>query len=270
MPQQLRSRKDEADDPRATLAATIAGIGNGCLRRPAPNRPPTKWWYLHVEGAALKARRRDRRQSAARAEQPARKVTLVGADGKTVTLTGPVDRHAGCLRGAAGLQIRFGRKRARVRSRAILGALCCPTNSVRRAPSGSSAPPRRPQAPSCPTAWAVNVEQSGTKCVAVQMSVKLWRPDTHQCRGQAPDPPRAERPDRQRRSGLPVRSSCPSAARVFRGRPEPRRQRQRPFRSEMKFSVMPAGLDKPTGEQAAWMARNNCRDQALAMVDRIR
>jgi hypothetical protein len=38
---------------------------------------------------------------------------------------------------------------------------------------------------------------------------------------------------------------------------------------EIKVNVMPDGLNS-TAEQAAWMARSDCKTQALTMVDRIR
>ncbi len=38
---------------------------------------------------------------------------------------------------------------------------------------------------------------------------------------------------------------------------------------EIKVNVMPDGLNS-TAEQAAWMARSDCKAQALTMVDRIR
>ena len=111
----------------------------------------------------------------------------------------------------------------------------------------------------------MNVEQSGTKCVGADV-VKLWRPDNSV---------EAKLQIRRAQSARSAKAQWPAGqeflsvnSRVFQdgqnhivsinGRS-----------SEMKISVMPAGLDSP-GEQAAWMARNNCRDQALAMVDRIR
>ena len=38
---------------------------------------------------------------------------------------------------------------------------------------------------------------------------------------------------------------------------------------EFKVNVMPRGLSG-MAEQAAWMARSDCKSQALAMIDQIR
>ena len=213
---------------------------------------------LHVEGAALK------RGAVIDGNQPlalnsGAKVTLVGADGKTITLQGPSAAAPAQLGSKSGSDAKSSGKVA-----AILGALLPNEQRSTRAlgvvrsatPTGSG---------KLPDAWAVNVEQSGTKCVGADV-VKLWRPDNSV---------EAKLQIRRAQSARSAKAQWPAGqeflsvnSRVFQdgqnhivsinGRS-----------SEMKISVMPAGLDSP-GEQAAWMARNNCRDQALAMVDRIR
>lgn len=213
---------------------------------------------LHVEGTALK------RGAVIDGNQPlalksGAKVTLVGADGKTVTLQGPSTGKPADLGGKTATGAKSPGKVA-----AILGALLSnEERSTRALGVVRSAGPAGPA--KLPDAWAVDVGQSGAKCVGPDV-VKLWRADT----GAA-----AKLQIRRVQSARSAKAEWPAGqeflsvnARVFQngqnyivsvnGRS-----------AEMKISVMPSGLNTP-GEQAAWMARNNCRDQALAMVDRIR
>lgn len=212
---------------------------------------------LHAEGAALKRGAViDGNQSLTL--RAGSKVTLVGADGKTVTLQGPSTGKPASLAGGASTGAKAPKKVA-----AILGALLSSEERSTRAlgvvRSGG------PATAKLPNEWAVNVDQSGTKCVSGD-SVKLWRPDAGKVatlmirRAQSARTAKAEWPAGQ--EYLPVSSKVFEDGQNYiisvNGRS-----------AEMKFNVMPADLDNPT-EQAAWMARNNCRDQALAMVDRIR
>lgn len=213
---------------------------------------------LHSEGAALKRGAViDGNQSLAL--KAGSKVTLVGADGKTVTLQGPANGKPADLAGAGAQGAKSSKKVV-----AILGALLSNEERSTRAlgvvrsagPTGSA---------KLPNEWAVNVEQSGVKCVSGDL-VKLWRSDASQAtklqirRAHSARTARAEWPAGQ--EFLSVSSRVFSDGQNYiinvNGRT-----------SEVKINVMPAGLKTPT-EQAAWMARHNCRDQALAMVDRIR
>lgn len=213
---------------------------------------------LHVEGTTLK------RGAVIDGNQPlalksGAKVTLVGADGKTVTLQGPSTGKPAELGGKSTAGAKSSGKVA-----AILGALLSNEQRSTRALGvvRSAGPADSGQ---LPDAWAVNVEQSGTKCVTADV-VKLWRPDSSVAaklqirRAKSARSAKAEWPAGQ--EYLPVNSKIFQNGQNYivsiNGRS-----------SEMKINVMPAGLDTPS-EQAAWMARNNCRDQALAMVDRIR
>ena len=212
---------------------------------------------LHVEGAALKRGAViDGNQSLAL--KAGSKVTLVGADGKTVTLQGPSTGKPAEFAGAAASGANAPKKVA-----AILGALL--SNEERSTRALGVVRSAGPANAKLPNEWAVNVEQSGTKCIAGE-SVKLWRPDTHHAaklqirRAQSARTAKAEWPAGQEFMSVSrkVFEDGQNYVISVNGRS-----------AEMKFNVMPAGLDNPT-EQAAWMARNNCRDQALAMVDRIR
>lgn len=210
---------------------------------------------LHTEGSALKRGAVIDGNQTLTLKSGA-KITLVGADGKTVTVQGPSSAkpaaHANTGAKSSG------------KVAAILGALLSNEERSTRAlgvvrsasPTGSD---------KLPDAWAVNVEQSGTKCVGADV-VKLWRADSTIA---------ANLQIRRAQSARSAKAEWPAGkeylsvnAKVFKdgqnyivsvnGRS-----------SEIKINVMPTGLDSPT-EQAAWMARSNCRDQALAMVDRIR
>lgn len=213
---------------------------------------------LHSEGAALKRGAViDGNQSLAL--KAGSSVTLVGADGKTVTLQGPATGKPAELAGGDTAGAKSSKKVV-----AILGALLSNEERSTRAlgvvrsagPSGSA---------KLPSEWAVNVEQSGVKCVSGDQ-VKLWRADASQTaklqirRAHSARTATAEWPAGQ--EFLPVSSKVFSDGQNYivsvNGRT-----------AELKINVLPAGLNSPT-EQAAWMARNNCRDQALAMVDRIR
>jgi hypothetical protein len=213
---------------------------------------------LHAEGAALKRGAViDGNQSLAL--KAGAKVTLVGADGKTLTVQGPSTGKPADLAGSGPAGAKSSKKVV-----AILGALLSnEERSTRALGVVRSANPTGPA--KLPNEWAVNAEQSGIKCVGGD-AVQLWRADSTQS---------ANLQIRKAHSARTAKTEWPAgqeflsvSSKVFQdgqnyvvsvnGRS-----------SEMKINVMPAGLSNPT-EQAAWMARSNCRDQALAMVDRIR
>lgn len=210
---------------------------------------------LHAEGSALKRGAVIDGNQTLTLKSGA-KVTLVGADGKTVTVQGPSSGKPAEL-GSNG-------KKSSGKVAAILGALLSSEErSTRALGVVRSASPT--DSGKLPDAWAVNVEQSGTKCVGADV-VKLWRANSSLA---------AKLQIRRAQSARSAKAAWPAGqeflsvnSRVFKdgqnyivsvnGRS-----------SEIKINVMPTGLESPT-EQAAWMARSNCRDQALAMVDRIR
>lgn len=186
-------------------------------------------------------------------------VTLVGADGKTVTLQGPVSGKPAEFAGKAAGGVKSPQKVVE-----ILGALLSNEQRSTKAlgvvrsagPTGSA---------KLPNEWAVNVQQSGTKCVGGQV-VKLWRSDASQA---------ANIQIRQAQSARTAKAVWPAGQeflsvnrKVFRdGKNYVISLNGQPV--EIKVNVMPAGMESAS-EQAAWMASHNCRDQALAMVDRIR
>lgn len=213
---------------------------------------------LHSEGAALKRGAViDGNQSLAL--KAGSKVTLVGADGKTVTLQGPATGKPVDLAGNGASGAKSSKKVV-----AILGALLSNEERSTRAlgvvRSADSA-----GAAKLPSEWAVNAEQSGVKCVNGDL-VKLWRADASQP---------AKLQIRRAQSARTAKAVWPAGQEFLSVSSKVFRDGQNYIvnvngrTSEMKINVMPAGLNSPT-EQAAWMARHNCRDQALAMVDRIR
>jgi len=213
---------------------------------------------LHVEGAALK------RGAMIDGNQPlalkaGSKVTLVGADGKTVTLQGPstgkpVDLASGSAAGAKSSK----------KVVAILGALLSSDERSTHAlgvvqsagPAGSD---------KLPNEWAVNVAQSGTKCIGGD-TVSLWRGDASQAATLQIRPAQSAR---TAKAEWPAGQEYLSVSRKVFENGQNYIINVNGRSAEMKFNVMPAGLTTPS-EQAAWMADQNCRDQALAMVDRIR
>lgn len=210
---------------------------------------------LHSEGAALKRGAViDGNQSLAL--KAGSSVTLVGADGKTVTLQGPTNGKPAALAGTGG--------KSSKKVVAILGALLSNEQRSTRAlgvvrsagPTGSA---------KLPDEWAVNVEQSGVKCVSGDV-VRLWRPDASQT---------AKLQIRRSHSARSATAEWPAGQEFLAVSSKVFRDGQNYIvnvngrASEMKINVMPAGLNTPS-EKAAWMASHNCRDQALAMVDRIR
>lgn len=213
---------------------------------------------VHVEGAALK-RGAVIDGNHTLALKAGSKVTLVGVDGRTVTLNGPstgkpVDLAVNTRGGAKSPQ----------KVVEILGALL--SNEQRSSKAlGVVRSAGATGISKLPHEWAVSVEQSGTKCVGGDV-VNLWRGDaTHAADIQI----RAAHSPRTAKTVWPAGKKFLSVSRaVFQdGKNYVVSLNGRAV--EFKVNVMPADL-KGVSEQAAWMARNNCRDQALAMVDRIR
>jgi hypothetical protein len=213
---------------------------------------------VHVEGSSLK-RGAVIDGNRALKLQAGSKVTLVGADGASVTMQGPST--------VAPFQMTRSR-RADQKSSAkvveILGALLSDQRRstkalgvVRSASSNSFS--------SLPNEWAVNVAQSGTKCIGSDVAM-LWRADASQ---------RAMIKIRRAGSGRTAKAVWPKGQEYLA-------INRKDFQNghnytiamngrsvEIMVNVMPDGLNS-TAEQAAWMARSDCRAQALTMVDRIR
>ncbi len=211
---------------------------------------------VNVEGAGLKKGTVIDGSQALTLREGA-KVTLVSADGSFVTLQGPVtttpSKHSNGQ--AAGSDSKVVE---------IIGALLSDEQRstkalgvVRSANSGSFAAP--------PNEWAVSVEQSGARCIGGDVAV-LWRSDASS---------EANLSIRKAGSARSAKATWPKGQEFFT-------ISQKVFQDgqnyqvglddrtvEIKVSVMPASLNGPA-EQAAWMAKNGCRSQALTMVERIR
>jgi hypothetical protein len=186
-------------------------------------------------------------------------VTLVGADGSSVTLRGPSSKAPAQLTRSRQWEQEAGKKVVE-----ILGALLSDQRRstkalgvVRSASSGAARP--------LPNEWAVDVAQSGTRCVGGDVAV-LWRADA------------------KRRARVRIRRAggVKTATAVWPEGQEYLAINRKEFEHgqnyaiavdgrsvEIKVNVMPDGLNS-TAEQAAWMARNDCESQALTMLDRLR
>lgn len=212
---------------------------------------------VNVEGAALKKGMVIDGNRALTLREGS-KVTLVSADGSFVTLQGPVtttpSKHSGGQASAGSdskvVEIIGALLSDEQRSTKALGV-------VRSAGAGSFAAP--------PNEWAVNVEQSGARCIGGDVAV-LWRSDT----------------TRETKLSIRQAGSARSAKAVWPQGQEFFTVSRKMFQNgqkyqvalddrtvEIKVNVMPQDLKGPA-EQAAWMARNDCRSQALTMVERIR
>lgn len=213
---------------------------------------------VHSEGASLKRGSVIDGNQALRL-QSGSKVTLVGADGASVTIQGP--SNAAPSRVAKGDQMRAKSDKKVVE---VLGALLSNQRRstkalgvVRSATPNSASPP--------PNEWAINVAQSGTKCIASDVAM-LWRADAS---NQAAVNIRRAGSSRTAKAVWPAGQEYLAVNRqVFQnGQNYMISVNGRPV--EMKINVMPDGLNS-TAEKAAWMARSDCTVQALTMVDRIR
>lgn len=240
---------------RTTLAATLLTATAFSVQA---KQASYEMVILHVEGSALK------RGTVIDGNQPlilksGSKVTLVGADGKTLTLQGPSQGKPSelGLKPASG-----GRSSDQVVT--VLGALLSnEERSTRALGVVRSASPTGNE--KLPDAWAVNVAQSGTKCIGAD-SAKLWRADSSLA---------SKLQVRRAQSARTATAEWPAGHQFLTVSSRVFEDGQNYIvnldgqSAEIKIRVMPADLESQT-EQAAWMARNNCRDQALALVDRIR
>lgn len=213
---------------------------------------------VHVEGSSLK---RGAVIDGNRAlKLPAgSKVTLVGADGSSVTLQGPSSKAPVQLTRSRRWEKESGKKVVE-----ILGALLSDQRRstkalgvVRSASSGAARP--------LPNEWAVDIAQSGTRCIGGDVAV-LWRANTK----------RRARVRIRRAGGVKTATALWPEGQEFLAINRKAFQDGQNYaiavdgRSvEIKVNVMPDGLNS-TAEQAAWMARNDCESQALTMLERIR
>lgn len=213
---------------------------------------------VHVEGSSLKrgAVIDGNRSLKLKAGS---KVTLVGSDGSSVTLQGPSTTAPFQMTRSRQANPKAGKKVVE-----ILGALLSDQRRstkalgvVRSATSNSFTPP--------PHEWAVNVAQSGTKCIGGDVAM-LWRADAK----------RAAKINIRRAGSVRTAKAVWPKGQEFLAISRKVFQDGQNYKIamngrsvEIKVNVMPEGLNS-TAEQAAWMARSDCRSQALTMVDRIR
>lgn len=118
---------------------------------------------------------------------------------------------------------------------------------------------------SLPVAWAVNVEQSGTRCIQSSVAL-LWRKNHEQAsvllisRSKKARISRVTWPAGQQYLSVNSSSFEDGNSYVFHldGRSV-----------ELKIQVMPSRQTSAV-EQAAWMTRAGCKGQAVALIDTIR
>ena len=213
---------------------------------------------VHVEGSSLKRGAVIDGNRALKLEAGS-KITLVGADGSSVTMQGPSTVAPVKMTRARRADQKSAKKVVE-----ILGALLSDqrrsTKALGVVRSASSNSYSR-----SPNEWAVNVAQSGTKCIGSDVAM-LWRADA------------------SRKATINIRraGSARTAKAVWPEGQEFLAINRKEFQNgqnymiamngrsvEIKVNVMPDGLNS-TAEQAAWMARSDCKTQALTMVDRIR
>lgn len=213
---------------------------------------------VHVEGASLK-RGSVIDGSRTLTLKAGSKVTFVGSDGKSFTMKGPLTAKPSDVTRKNQSWSNSSEKVV-----AVLGALLSNDRRstkalgvVRSANAGADRP--------LPNEWAVSVEKAGTKCIGNDVAV-FWRGDaSRQAKFQvrkAGSTRSATATWPQGQEFLAINRSVFSNGQNYvitvNGRSV-----------EMNMNIMPQGLNS-MAEQAAWMARNNCNAQALAMVDRIR
>jgi len=183
-------------------------------------------------------------------------VVLIGADGATVTLSGPYNGEPAAARGD------------RVRSPNIVKALGALLSSRKYSTASlgvvRSADAGEMRLTSLPSPWVVDIEASGPRCVRSDIVV-LWRDDaaaastltisrggaalTAQADWAAGDNVLPLTSDRFRNGG---RYSLDVDGR----------------RIAVTFHMLPDGLTE-IGQQAAWMAESGCKEQALALLDTL-
>lgn len=213
---------------------------------------------VHVEGTSLK-RGAVVDGSRTLTLKAGSKVTFVGSDGKSFTMRGPVTAKPAEITRKDQSWSSSSQKVVEV-----LGALLSDERRSTRA-LGVVRSARATPAQPLPNEWAIDVAQSGTKCIGGQVAM-LWRSDSDY---------QAHIKIRRKGSGRTAKAIWPEGQeylainrKVFQnGQNYSISVNNRPV--EMKVNVMPQGLTN-TAEQAAWMARNDCRSQALVMVNRIR
>ncbi len=209
---------------------------------------------LHVEGAPLKRGQVIDGTSPLRLET-GWSVTLASSKGFIVSLTGPSEsipsQSTSARPGNSMIIETLGALlRAEKDSTAVLGV-------VRSSALNSEY--------SLPVAWAVNVEQSGTRCIQSGVAL-LWRRNHEHAaellinRGKSARIARVTWPAGQEYLSVNSSSFEDGESYIFHldGRAV-----------ELKIQVMPSRQTSPV-EQAAWMTRAGCNGQAVALIDTIR
>ncbi len=209
---------------------------------------------LHVEGAPLKRGQVIDGTSPLRLET-GWSVTLASSRGSFVTLTGPSETIPAQSKNARPgnsmiIETLGALLTAEKDSTAVLGV-------VRSSTLNSEY--------SLPVAWAVNVEQSGTRCIQSGVAL-LWRKNLEQTaellisRSKSARIARVAWPAGQEYLSVNSSSFEDGKSYVFRldGRAV-----------ELKIQVMPSKQTSAV-EQAAWMTRAGCNGQAVALIDTIR
>ena len=209
---------------------------------------------LHVEGAPLKRGQVIDGTSPLRLET-GWSVTLASSKGFIVSLTGPSESIPSQITSAQPgnsmiIETLGALLRAEKDSTAVLGV-------VRSSALNSEY--------SLPVAWAVNVEQSGTRCIQSSVAL-LWRRNHEHAaellinRSKSARIARVTWPAGQEYLSVNSSSFEDGESYIFHldGRAV-----------ELKIQVMPSRQTSPV-EQAAWMTRAGCNGQAVALIDTIR
>lgn len=188
-------------------------------------------------------------------------VTLIGEDGTPVTLTGPftgVPQTSGGTGGNADMSVLAGLLSSDSKSTASLGV-------IRNVGTKATA--------DVPDPYLVNVDVSGDRCLGADGSVVLYRGD-----GSAAQPLVLG----EMVGGKVVRSTKPVTWPAGAEQLRLPAQMSKMFRAgstwqvkvggnsaDLTFHAMPASLGNAT-QKAVWMAKQNCKPQAVALINSLR
>ncbi len=182
-------------------------------------------------------------------------LTLAGSDGSFVTLTGPSDKAPAMVRKTGS-----GDPRIVEALGALLSSEQRSTAALGVIRSGSSVADAK-----LPDAWAVSVDQPGSRCIRRDMAV-LWRDNNGRSANVTIKPFGGAReatvhwPAGQGMLAVSATSFRDGQRYVVDLDDHP---------VHITMHVMPADI-KGAVRQAAWMASSGCRNQALAMLERVR
>lgn len=239
---------------RLTLAASFLSLASVATTAPAV-AAGVEMVVVHVENAPYK------RGAIIDGNKPLKlkagwTVTLVASDGSFVTMTGPSERVPAKQR-----RNRKGDPKLLEALRALLAAEEMSTASLGAVRSGRT----RSDFATLPNAWAVNVYRSGPRCIRPD-AVSLWRKNPSR---------RARLKIRALGGGRSAKAVWPAGRDTLLLDGSGFRDGSRYVievsgrRVEITMHVMPERLTRPA-EQAAWMARNGCNAQALALLETVR